>query len=140
MTKVSNQVATFVRRRADNRCEYCQSHQDLMMSKLQIDHILPVAKGGSNDEANLSLACDMCNGYKWQKVGGVDPISGIFVTIFNPRQQQWPEHFEWSEDGDEVIGLTPCGRVTVSELKMNNSIAVTVRRHWVQAGWHPPQE
>jgi hypothetical protein len=63
------------------------------MSRLQIDHIVPVAKGGSDDEVNLCLACDMCNGYKWQKSGGIDSTSGSFVALFNPRQQRWHEHF-----------------------------------------------
>lgn len=81
MTKVRKQVADLVRRRADNHCEYCQSHQDFLMSRLQIDHITPVAKGGSNDDINLCLACDACNGYKGQKIGGIDPVSGSFIQF-----------------------------------------------------------
>lgn len=39
-----------VRQRAGNRCEYCLSHQDYIMGRLQIDHIQPLAKGGVNTE------------------------------------------------------------------------------------------
>lgn len=138
MTKISKQVAEFVRLRADNRCEYCLSHQDFTMGLLQIDHVWPVAKGGTDDEQNLCLACEMCNEHKWQKTEGIDPLTGTMVNLFNPRQQRWHDHFRWSESGDELIGLTPCGRVTILALKLNNSIARTVRRYWIQAGWHPP--
>ncbi|WP_260441293.1 HNH endonuclease [Microcystis sp. M31BS1] len=31
---------------------------------LEIEHIIPKAKGGSDDEYNLWLACRLCNGYK----------------------------------------------------------------------------
>jgi hypothetical protein len=31
-------------------------------------------------------------------------------------------------------------RVTIVALNLNNLIAVTVRRNWITAGWHPPQD
>ena len=64
---------------------------------------------------------------------------GENVALFNPRQQKWSQHFAWSEDGTKIIGLTACGRATVIALKLNNSLAVIVRRNWVKAGWHPPK-
>jgi hypothetical protein len=58
--------------------------------------------------------------------------------LFNPRQQRWVDHFSWSTDGAEIIGLTACGRTTVIALRLNNELAVTVRKNWIRAGWHPP--
>ncbi|WP_202803614.1 hypothetical protein [Spirulina subsalsa] len=66
-------------------------------------------------------------------------MSKASVPLFNPRQNQWSEHFTWSKNGTEIIGLTPCGRATVLALNLNNPIAVTVRKQWVSAGWHPPK-
>jgi hypothetical protein len=57
---------------------------------------------------------------------------------YNPRQQYWKDHFSWNADGTEIVALTACGRATVKALRLNNSLAVTVRKNWVQAGWHPP--
>ena len=70
---------------------------------------------------------------------GIDPFSGDPVSLFNPRQQQWREHFAWNETGDLIIGLTSIGCATIFALQMNNLVAVTVRRNWIAAGWHPPQ-
>ena len=138
MSSLPQTVRELVKRRAGNRCEYCLSHQDYVMGLLEIDHVFPLAKGGTNTEDNLCLACALCNQHKWTKTEGLDPESGENVALFNPRQQKWSQHFAWSEDGVNIIGLTACGRATVIALKLNNSLAVIVRRNWVKAGWHPP--
>ena len=111
-----------------------------MFAPLEIDHIIPTARGGTDEEENLWLACCMCNGFKGDRTHGLDPLTGQEVPLYDPRQQQWAEHFTWSADGLQIIGLTPCGRATVVVLQLNNVIAVMVRQEWVSAGWHPPTE
>jgi hypothetical protein len=138
MTDLPESIRQEVRQRAGDLCEYCLSHQNYVMGRLQIDHLIPIAKGGLDTADNLCLACELCNQYKWTKTEGVDPQSGETEPLYNPRQQRWINHFAWSEDGIEIVGLTACGRATVLALKLNNGLAVTVRRNWVQAGWHPP--
>jgi 5-methylcytosine-specific restriction endonuclease McrA len=54
------------------------------MAMLEIDHIIPVALGGTDDEANLWLACPICNGHKSDKITALDPESGIAASLFNP--------------------------------------------------------
>jgi len=100
---------------------------------------MPVARGGTDDEENLWLACRMCNGFKSDSTHGRDLFTGEEVRLFNPRIQQWAEHFAWSEDGTQIVGLTPCGRATIVTLQLNSLIAIMVRRAWVSAGWHPPK-
>jgi len=139
MSDISEDTRQRVRKRADNRCEYCLSHQDYVLGRLQIDHVQPIAKGGSDTEDNLCLACELCNQHKWAKTHGIDPQTGQHTPLFNPRQQKWTEHFAWSPYGTEIIGLSASGRVTVVALNLNNELAVTVRRNWIQAGWHPPK-
>lgn len=140
MTSLSENLRRAVRERAGNRCEYCLSHQDLIMGWLEVDHIHPVSKGGSDDFKNFCLACELCNQYKWTKTEGIDPQTGIVVRLFNPRQDQWTVHFEWNQDGSIIVGKTACGRATIDALRLNNPLAVAVRRNWVAVGWHPPQE
>jgi 5-methylcytosine-specific restriction endonuclease McrA len=86
-----------VRNAARNRCGYCLSPQHLVMARLEIEHIIPISKGGSNDESNLWLACPLCNRYKSDKTTGVDLESGETVKLFNPRTQVWSEHFQWTD-------------------------------------------
>ena len=139
MTDLSEAIRQRVRERAGDRCEYCLSHQDYVLGKLQIDHVQPIAMGGSDAQDNLCLACELCNQYKWTKTHGIDPQTGQLIPLFNPRRQSWAEHFAWSPDGAEIIGLTACGRATIIVLNLNNKLAITVRRNWIRAGWHPPK-
>lgn len=109
------------------------------MHVLEIDHIVPRAAGGTDQEENLWLACRLCNNAKGVKTHGSDLLTKRRVRLFNPRTQRWNRHFHWSDDGSRVIGKTICGRVTVDALNLNNEIARVVRQNWVSAGWHPPQ-
>ncbi len=111
------------------------------MARLEIEHIVPLAQGGNDDEANLWLARPICNGHKSDKVAGVDPLTGMTVALFNPRTQSWWDHFVWADDGIQILGTTPTGRATVEALHLRDDPdALTVRSYWVLAGWHPPQE
>src|SRR6476620_667815 len=102
---VSVEVCRRVREAAKNRCGYCLSPQHLVMARLEIEHVIPVAKGGSSDEANLWLSCPLCNGAKGDRVTATDPESGVEVSLFHPRNEVWPVHFKWSDDGIRIIGL-----------------------------------
>ena len=128
-----------VRDIARDRCGYCLSPQRLVMGALEVEHLVPRAKGGTSEEDNLWLSCSLCNRYKGAQTSATDPLTGEPAPLFNPRHENWSEHFRWSTDGVRIEGLTPAGRATVEALKLNNELAVEVRRNWVRAGWHPPQ-
>lgn len=138
MSAISEIVCTRVRQQAGNRCGYCQSPQHLVLGWLEIEHVVPSAQGGTDEESNLWLACRFCNNFKSDAVDAVDPVSGLRIPLFDPRNQVWEDHFRWSDDGTLVVGITPTGRATVVQLQLNYPLAVTVRRNWVAAGWHPP--
>ncbi|WP_423225624.1 HNH endonuclease [Candidatus Amarolinea aalborgensis] len=137
-TKIPEIVRVRVRTSAENRCGYCQSRQRYVLGLLEIEHIIPKAKGGTDAEENLWLACRLCNNAKGTQTHARDPVTKRVVRLFDPRRQIWSRHFTWSEDGTIIIGKTVCGRATVVALQLNQLIAVTVRRQWVAAGWHPP--
>ncbi len=46
-----------------NTCFYCGC--DLAEFGSQKEHIIPVSKGGTDDESNLVLVCPFCNRAKW---------------------------------------------------------------------------
>lgn len=103
-----------------------------------VEHILPRSVGGATILENLALACAGCNGHKATKVQGQDPLTGTIVPLFHPRRQIWIDHFRWSDDTTEAEGITPCGRATVAELKLNREPLVNLRRILHLAGEHPP--
>lgn len=110
---ISAEVDRRVRDVARQRCGYCLSPQHLVMARLEIEHIVPLARDGNNTEANLWLACPICNRYKGDKVMARDPLTGASVSLFNPREQVWTEHFRWIDNGLRIEGLTPTGRAIV---------------------------
>ena len=139
--QVPAEVARRVRADAKNRCGYCLSPQHLVMARLEIEHLRPCAKGGTNDEENLWLSCPIFNGHKSDKTEATDPLTGNAVPLFNPRTQSWFDHFRWASDGIHIEGMTAIGRATVAALHLSDDpYALAVRGWWVLAGWHPPTE
>jgi HNH endonuclease len=138
--KISEEVRARVRSEAKDCCGYCRSLQKYVLGMLEIDHIIPKAQGGTDEEENLWLACRLCNNFKGTQTHRQDPETARQVKLFNPRTQKWNKHFTWSEDGTHIVGHTACGRATVLALQLNHTCALMVRREWISAGWHPPKE
>jgi HNH endonuclease len=137
---ISAAIERRVRAIAGNRCGYCLSPQHLVMARLEMEHIIPLAKGGSDAEATLWVACRICNCHKSDKTTAVDPETGAVVPLFNPRTQTWSDHFRWSDEGIRIVGRTAIGRATIIALYLSDDADVLeVRSYWVSAGWHPPE-
>lgn len=124
---------------ANHRCGYCLSSEAVVGATMELDHIIPQALGGLDEEGNLWLACPLCNQHKADRVAALDPITGEIVRLFNPRYENWDEHFAWTADGERIIGKTPAGRARAAALKSNRPTLVIARHAWVQVGWHPPK-
>ncbi len=107
---------------------------------MEIDHIIPESLGGPTERENLWLACSMCNDHKGNRIAAADPATGEIVRLFNPRGQNWSEHFAWNAGADMIIGKTAVGRATVFAIRLNRVELVEARRGWVVAGWHPPRD
>ena len=50
-----------VRRRAGNRCEYCQISQERDRLPFEMDHIIAETHEGSTVASNVCLCCFACN-------------------------------------------------------------------------------
>lgn len=122
----------------NGQCVYCQTREDNTGQSLTVDHIIPVAKNGGTVFQNLCRACRRCNESKREQTDGVDPLTGIKVPLYHPREELWADHFRWGQTGIRLHGLTTTGRATIVALDMNNALICFARRRWVNAGWHPP--
>ena len=127
-----------VRHRANYLCEYCHTAERWQYVAFTIDHVLPLALGGTNDLNNLSLACFHCNRRKSHHVDAMDPDTDESFPLFNPRQDAWSQHFIWSADRLRIIGLTPIGRATIEHLVLNRDRVIHLRAADVLVSRHPP--
>src|SRR5438477_12594852 len=100
----------------------------------------PRSRTGRRSHANLALTCQGCNNHKYNRTKARDPISGETVGLFHPRRDRWTDHFGWSDDGTQILGLSRIGRATVEALQLNREALVGLRRVLVEAGEHPPQD
>ena len=55
--KVSNKMRFAIYKRDGYKCRYCGRHTD----DLEIDHIVPISKGGKSTLENLQTLCHRCN-------------------------------------------------------------------------------
>lgn len=125
-------------RRANHRCEYCQTARRLIGMPLVIDHVLPTSLGGTDTFENTCAACYRCNEFKGARTHGLDPATSELVPLYDPRRLEWHDHFDWANGGTHIIGTTPTGRATVITLRLNNEYLVESRQLWLGSGWHPP--
>ena len=126
-----------VRQRAGDCCENCHLPQDATpFITFHIEHV--IAKQHTPDDDNLddlkrlALACDRCNLFKGPNLSSIDPNSGEIVHLFNPRTDNWNDHF--ATRGAKIVGLTPTGRATARLLNMNDSRRVDLREQWLDEG------
>lgn len=140
MTKRKISFRQFVVQRALGRCEYCRSPAAFAHQRFSLEHIRPRSRKGKRSPGNTALSCQGCNNHKYNRMKACDPISMEMVPLFHPRRHRWKDHFAWSDDATQILGLTPIGRATVEALQLNREPLVNLRRVLVEAGEHPPEE
>jgi hypothetical protein len=106
--------------------------------RLEIEHLQPTSLGGSNERDNLWLSCHRCNKLRSNRETFTDPLTGEDTTLFNPRKDNWSDHFSWEQNGLLIVGLTACGRATAAALNLNDHYHLSARAVWILAGAYPP--
>ncbi|MBD2303181.1 HNH endonuclease [Nostoc sp. FACHB-190] len=137
---ISEATQNQVRQRAKFLCEYCHASEQWQYVFFTVDHVIPLTKGGANLIDNLALACFHCNRQKSDKLKAFDEQSLSEVPLFHPRTNSWREHFIWSTDTLLIIGLTPIGRATATELAFNRARIINIRAADREIGRHPPPD
>jgi hypothetical protein len=97
---VSRRLRYEVLRRDNHSCRYCGGAAPDV--KLTIDHVVPVALGGSDDPTNLVAACADCNGGKSASTPDaalVDDVSADAVRWARARHEAL---VRWRDDRDQT--------------------------------------
>lgn len=101
----------FVSSRAKHICEYCHAPEAVFNLPFEVEHIIPLSRGGTNQENNLALSCRSCNLYKSSSVSAFDKETG------------------------EIEALTAIGRVTIFNLQINSYAQLAARIQWLKLGF-----
>ena len=139
-SRLTQQQRQFIKQRANGCCEYCLSQAKFSPDPFSIEHIIPRSKGGTSDLDNLAIACQGCNNFKYSHSEAIDPVTGGSVPLYHPRQDNWSEHFTWSSDSTQMLGLTPTGRATIDRLQLNREGVVNLRGVLHSIDLHPPHK
>ena len=123
--RISPELRRGVRERAAGCCEYCLLPEEQAFFPHEPDHIIAAKHGGKTTAENLALACFDCNRFKGSDIASIDPNTGELIQLFNPRKQDWNEHFRVA--GGLIKPRTAIGRVTEFVLKLNLPFRVEVR-------------
>ncbi len=70
------------------KCRYCGAHSD--ETRLVVDHVHPVALGGTNEDVNLITSCEPCNQGKAAKtiIAHIPPNDTYFKRQQEMREQE----------------------------------------------------
>lgn len=121
-----------VAERAGHRCEYCHAPEAIFNVPFEVEHIIPLTKGGLDEETNWALACRSCNLNKSNHIDGIDAQTQQRVRLFHPRYDKWVDHFAIEQIAPfNLHGRTSIARATITLLKINSPLQLAARMQWV---------
>jgi hypothetical protein len=127
-----------VAERAGHRCEYCHAPEAVFNMPFEVEHIIPLAKDGLDEESNWALACRSCNLNKSDQLDGIDPVTQQRVRLYHPRQDKWSDHFAVERSLPfKLQGRTPIGRTTIEQLRVNSQLQLAARAQWIELQLFP---
>ncbi len=123
--------------RANFQCEYCLIHEDDTYFGCEIDHIISLKHGGSNELNNLAYSCFFCNRHKGSDIGSIHVETSEFIRFYNPRTDNWNQHFRLVDSLIEP--LDSIGEVTARILHFNHIDRILERRLLIELKRYPPK-
>lgn len=114
-------------------CQYCgRSAPEIV---LQVDHIMPVSKGGDNDITNLITSCDKCNAGKSDRELSDDAVIAKRkkqLDELQARREQLEMMAEWHKSllelkDDEINVVYEVWKAAVPGYSINQNAVDTVR-------------
>lgn len=134
--KISLAIKKQVADRAGGCCEYCQLPERVSFYNSHVDHIKSVKHGGTSVLDNLAHCCPDCNFHKGSDVGTFSADDAYLIRFFNPRKDDWHDHFEVHEGA--LIGKIEIGESTVRIFQFNDTEQLLFRRQLISLDLYPP--
>lgn len=104
--------------------------------EFHLEHIIGQQHGGSSLPENLAHVCSWCNWKKGPNIATILIAGGELIRLFNPRSQNWFDHFEVNSSG-LLIGKSSVGQATIKLLELNHPERVKERIEMMEAGCYP---
>ena len=88
-------------------CQYCGSKEEL-----EVDHIIPISKGGTNENDNLITACHRCNTSKSDKdleefikdnLNNINFLDRVYKILDTLKEKEKEKEKEKDKEKDKVI-------------------------------------
>lgn len=83
---VSKRLRYEILRRDNHACRYCGASAPTV--KLNVDHVIPQALGGSDKPTNLVTACADCNSGKTSSLPNAEPVADVEQEAFRRAADQ----------------------------------------------------
>ncbi|MCK6691305.1 MAG: HNH endonuclease [Thermoanaerobaculia bacterium] len=133
--RIPKHLRNFVIERARDRCEYCKIPKIVSNYEFHIEHIIGIQHGGTSSLDNLAWCCSFCNWKKGPNLGTLLDSNNEIIPLFNPRTQNWFEHFDVRNG--VIIPKTKIAMATVKLLEFNLPERVEIRAVLTIAGFYP---
>jgi hypothetical protein len=132
---VSVKSKQHVAERAGFKCEYCLLPEKVSFYTFHVDHIRSLKHFDSSLLKNLAYCCPECNHFKGTDIATFLNSSDSLIRFFNPRTDDWDEHFELNDGA--ISGITPIGIATENIFKFNETDRLIFRRQLISLSQYP---
>jgi HNH endonuclease len=134
---ISKHIRKLVAVRAGFRCEYCRVLEYLSHYAFHTEHIIGFQHGGTHHPNNLAYSCAWCNWKKGPNLATILQPDNKLVPLFNPRTQNWFDHFEVSSTDGKLIAKSPEAQATIKLLELNHPERQEERLEVIKHGFYP---
>ncbi|MBD2569743.1 HNH endonuclease [Anabaena lutea] len=132
---LNKELRRLVANRADYLCEYCLIQEEDTVLGCTVDHIISIKHGGSSNEDNLAYCCVFCNRFKGSNIGSILWETKEFVRFYNPRWDNWGQHFKINDF--RIESITSIGEVTARILGFNDQPRLLERQILISKKRYP---
>ena len=126
-----------VSKRAGKICEYCLAPELALNFLFEVEHTIPRVLGGKTELENSALACRSCNIFKSDHLSGINESGLNTERLYNPRKDDWTEHFYIDLENFMILGLSEIGKGTINRLRLNNSLQIQAGKQWYRMELFP---